>query len=171
MDKLSYTRNGNEYSIAAKSDATDAIALVADSFGVPPATVAYLLQYGFKQSLQDAAAQPASEASKESGATESSIKSAIHGAMSKRLDNIVAGTVAVRGGGSRSPFAELTRDVIDEYLAKWATKSGAVLPTKSADLNAYRVKMYESANKASIDAEIATRRAKMAAIDVVDFDM
>jgi len=170
MQKLAYTRNGKEYAIVPTSDPTDAIALLADAFGVPVASIEYLLQYGHKQSLQDAAAQPASEASKESDATPESIASAIDGAMSKRLDAIVAGTVAVRGGGVRvtDPFESMVRAVIDEILAKSAKKSGKKLP-KGDELIALRGKV-RAANTVAVESEARKRLAAVSAVEV-DFDM
>ena len=166
MEKLAYTRNGKEYSIVAKSDATDAIELLADAFGVPVVSIEYALQYGFKQSLQDAAAQPASEAAKEDEATPESIAAAIDGAMSKRLDAIRAGTVAIRGGGVRvtDPFESAVRDVIDEVLAKSAKKSGKKLP-KGDELIALRAKV-RAANTAAIESEAKRRVASSIEVEL-----
>lgn len=175
MEKLSYTRNGVEYAIpVVGDDVADAIGLVAESFGVPATAVEYLLQYGFKQSLQDAAAQPASEAKAEAeskdGATPESISKAvadaIDGAMGKRLDAIKSGSVAMRGGGGRvtDPFESMVRTVIDEIIAAASKAKGKKFP-KGDKLVALRAEVRAKA-KDKVESEAKTRLEAKSPVDV-----
>jgi hypothetical protein len=153
MTKLAYTRDGTEYAIDQVSDPSDALELLAECFEIPAKSVEYLLIYGLKQSLQDSAAQPASEA-KASG---DDVMTAVHAAMAKRLDAIKSGTVGVRVGGGRvsDPFESAVRDVIDEMLRKAAKSKGKKLP-KGDELVALRAKVRE-ANKSVVESEARRR--------------
>lgn len=158
---------------------------------VPPITVAYLAQYGFRKTLQDvvsgmakvmgdakvtAADHKAGKyTDKAIGApvafTESEIESAIVAKQQGRVDALVAGEMVPSTGiaGTRlTGLAKVTRDVIDEYLAKIAAKQGKKLPTKAEELAPIREKVY-GPNKAAIDAEAERRFALEAG--TVDIDL
>lgn len=169
MPQFHYARFDKSWGIESKVDESTYIAardMYAECFGLIPTMLEYLLQYGVNQTTQDSGAQPVA-ACKESG---DDPKAAFIAAADKRWDKIVAGTVSIRAGGSRSQFDTILRDVIDEYLAKWATGKGEPLPKKQADLEPLRAKMYGSKNKTAIDAEVAARKARGDAIEVDDFD-
>lgn len=160
MEKLAYIRNGNEYAIAVVDAESfkDGVAAVALGLNIPEVSVTYLLQYGFNQSEQDAAAQPASAAKKEKDSTPESVLAAIHGSLMKRLAAIKAGTVAIKGGVGRvqSQFDALTREIIDAQMAAWALEKGKALPKKNAELEPWRVKWYGQ-RRADVDAELSKR--------------
>lgn len=168
MPNIAYARCGSTFELTVNDDDYNAaIELVAAAIGVPVKSADYLVRYGFKQSLQDSAAQPAKAAKDEGG----DVPAAIVAAMGKRLDAIKSGNVSVRGGAARvtDPFESMVRKVIDEILAKNAKSKGKKLP-KGDELVALRKSVYD-ANKSAIDAEANKRLAAQSAIDVdVDFD-
>lgn len=126
---LTYSRDGNDYVLSPKCDEKTletTIGLMAEAYGVQPASVTYLLQYGLRQSLQDSAAQPSAAAKAEENATPESVAAAIKGAMDKRFDAIVAGTVAVRGfGESREPLRAIALEIIRAAAKSKGKKLGS----------------------------------------------
>lgn len=117
MTTLTYTRNGQEYSTEVES--------------LPATAIQYLLQYGWAQSLQDCIAGREKKVREEFKTSEladdeieSAVKSDIHGTMLKRMDAIIAGTVATRtGGGERDTLMTVARDMIRKA---WAAKYGKI---------------------------------------------
>mgnify|MGYP003408133430 CR=1 FL=1 len=85
--------------------------------------MAYLLQYGFAQSLQDCVAGLAKEMREKGDLPETSEK-AIESAMAERSAAILAGTVGHRVGGPRlSGLDKTVRDIAVEHIrAALATK-------------------------------------------------
>lgn len=167
MTTLSYERNGKTYT--------------TDSDKLPATAIAYLLQYGFAQSLQDSIAGRAKAVAEEMlppvadrkpdfvVPTEEQIKAAIlsdlDGQLNKRLDAIVAGTVATRGPGvARDP----TSGIVRELLVAYAKSKGKKLP--KADSDEYKA-MAEKMRTAKADwiKEELERRAEIA--DEIDIDL
>lgn len=166
MTTLSYERNGKVYSTEVET--------------LPAAAIAYLLQYGFSQSLQDSIAGRAKAVREEMStipdpkpdgwlgvASEATIligiESDLDGTLSKRLDAIKAGTVATRGPGvARDPAAGIVR----ELLVAWSKAKGGKLPKADSDeYKALAGKM--SAAKADyIKAELTRRAALDAEINI-----
>lgn len=139
---LTYTRNGKVYE-------TDANAL-------KPETIAYLLQYGWAQSLQDSIAGLAKKVDAENG----DVIQAIDGALMKRSDAILSGTISSRGTGeSRDPLRTVANGMIRKALAlkgakvdkeKFAELVGNLLATKREKVQAE----YERQKAESADVEL-----------------
>lgn len=167
MTKVSYSRDGVEYALEVET--------------LPATAIAYLLQYGFAQSLQDSIAgrakavrdelttkpegaagdwQPPSEA-----AIAEAIKSDLAGTLAKRMDAISRGEVASRGQAEpKDPAAGIVR----ELLVAYAKSKGKKLPKADSDeYKAMAAKMRE-AKAEWIAAELA-RRAAVA--DEIDIDL
>lgn len=132
MTTLSYERNGKTYSAEVES--------------LPAPAIAYLLQYGFAQSLQDSIAGRAKAVMEEmlppvadrkpdfvapaKEAIAAAILQDLDGQLNKRLDAIVAGTVATRGPGvARDP----TSGIVRELLVAYAKAKGKKLPKADSD--------------------------------------
>lgn len=167
MTKLSYERNGKVYAI--ESDAVQG-------------GLDYLLQYGFSQSLQDSIAGRAKAVRDElitrpegndgswvaptEPEIEAAISADIDGMLQKRMNAILAGTVAVRGSAAPK---DPTSGIVRELLVAWAKAKGKKLPkADSDDYTTLAAKMREI--KADhIKAELA-RRAEAAADIEIDLD-
>lgn len=164
MTTLSYERNGKVYSTEVET--------------LPATAIAYLLQYGFAQSLQDSIAGRAKAVETElrnpdpkpqgwvllpDDQIANAVASDIDGTLMKRLDAIIAGSVATRGPGvARDPAAGIVR----ELLVAWAKEKGKKLPkADSDDYKALAAKMREI--KADfIKAELARREELALEIDI-----
>ncbi|HUP81175.1 MAG TPA: hypothetical protein VM260_21675, partial [Pirellula sp.] len=100
MTTVSYVRNGKTYS--------------ADVESMKPETIAYLLQYGWAQSLQDSIAGLAKKVAEENG----DVDQAIDGQLMKRSDAILSGSIAVRSvGESRDPLRSIANGMVRKALA------------------------------------------------------
>lgn len=165
MTTLSYERGGKTYTTEVET--------------LPATAIAYLLQYGFSQSLQDSIAGRAKAVADEmlppvadrkadfvvptQAQIDAAVASDIEGQLGKRLDAIKAGSVATRGAGvARDPAAGIVR----ELLVAWAKAKGGKLPKADSDeYKALAAKM--SAAKADwIKAELERRAAVGAEIDI-----
>src|SRR6266481_10056488 len=97
-----------------------------------PATLAYLLQNGFNQSMVDSAALGKED---KEGLSDDEVKALVADKKQKRFDNIVAGTVGTRVGGPRAVgIDKIMNDVAVERLKailvnqkglKWPSGKGA----------------------------------------------
>jgi hypothetical protein len=138
--------------------------LVSGDFKVAVETIlanqkatAYLLQYGFRQSLQDAVAGMKKALSAE-GKSDSEITAAMVDATQKRFDAIMAGTIGNRVGVSRvTGIEKLMRDVAIETLRVAAAAKKVALP-KGADLTALADK-YIAKHGDAVRAEAEKRQA------------
>lgn len=164
MTTLSYERNGKTYTAEVET--------------LPAPAIAYLLQYGFAQSLQDSIAGRAKAVEQElrnpdpkpanwvllpDDQIANAVASDIEGTLNKRLDAIIAGSVATRGPGvARDPSSGIVR----ELLVAWAKEKGKKLPkADSDDYKALATKMREI--KADfIKAELARREELALEIDI-----
>ena len=166
MTKLSYERNGKTYTIES-----------GDVVG----GLDYLLQYGFSQSLQDSIAGRAKAVRDElttrpegntdwnmpdEATIEAAIAEDIDGMLQKRMNAILAGTVAVRGSAApRDPAAGIVR----ELLVAWAKAKGKKLPKADSDEYAQLAAKMREVKADHIKAELA-RRAEAAADIEIDLD-
>lgn len=148
MTKLTYTREGQEFSCDVES--------------LPPAALAYLLQYGWAQSLQDCIAGRA-KLVRDEGGDEEAVRQDLLGTLAKRADAIRAGEVGVR-----SPVASILPgrsagfiSVAKEWLRAYAKAKGLKLP--KADSDDYRALLakYAQAVGEKIEAEAARRAATL----------
>jgi hypothetical protein len=110
-----------------------------DTEAVAPAGIEYLLQYGFAQSMQDCIAGRAKAVREElaekmkqpdaiqltDAEIEAAVEADLKGALGKRMDAILAGTVAVRQAAeAKDPASGIVR----ELLVAWAKSKGGKLP-------------------------------------------
>lgn len=141
--------------------------LVSGEFRLPisaildnPKATAYLLQYGFRQSLQDAVAGMKKELSAE-GKSKDEITAALREATHKRLDAILCGTMGSRVGTARLVgIDKLMRDVATEALRTAAAAKKVTLP-KGKDLSALLDK-YIAKHGDAVRAEAEKRQATAA---------
>jgi len=151
--KLTYTRNGKEYSVETES-------LKAES-------LSYLLQYGFSQSLQDSIAgaekavrQEYKEQADAAGETvdeaevAEAVKQDIDGTLQKRVDAILAGTVGTRVPQQRDPFAAMCKRIATEMARKGFKAANIKWPKDRADEVVGKVL---EKHKAAIEAEAKKR--------------
>lgn len=167
MTTLSYERGGKTYTTEVESLSATAIA--------------YLLQYGFSQSLQDSIAGRAKAVAEEmlppvadrkqdfvvptQAQIDEAIAADIDGMLQKRTAAIVAGSVATRGSGvARDPAAGIVR----ELLVAWAKVKGGKLP--KADTDEYKALAGKMATaKADFIAAELVRRASVS--DEIDIEL
>lgn len=124
---------------------------LAVAYGVPESSVFYLLNNGWKQSLQDSFAGPRAKAIAD-GESDETIANVVETSVLKRIDSIRAGMVASNGG--RDPLVSTAKDMIEIEARKKKMK----LP-KGEALTAL-VKAYIEKNFDKVKAE-AAKRAKM----------
>jgi hypothetical protein len=154
--KVTYTRNEKTYEID-----TDQVV----------GGLAYLLQYGFSQSLQDSIAgraksvreemtdakdKPAGWTVPSEAVIAAAIDADIDGMLQKRSAAILAGTVAVRTSEPKDPWAGIIREI----LVKSAAKQGKKLPKADSDEYKALVEKVRTSKADWITKELA-RRAKM----------
>ena len=122
-----------DWSLTPSGDVDGAVAEMAGALGIAPAGVKYLLQNGFTQSLTDAAAFGKDE---KEGKTVEELSAMAASARTERFNDIVAGTVGTRIGGTRLVGVEkVARDMAIEELRAIASVRNAKLPTKADELN------------------------------------
>jgi len=138
-----------------------------------PATLAYLLQNGFNQSMVDSAALGKED---KDGLNDDEIKALVNDKKQKRFDNIVAGTVGTRVGGPRVVgIDKVMNDVAVERLKailitqkglKWPSGKGA-----AEKIAAFVAKyMGDASRAADVRAEAERRMAQVAPSDLdIDF--
>src|SRR5262245_41071777 len=170
--KLSYVNGGKEYSVET------------DTLG--PDSIAYLLMYGFRQSLQDSIAGRALKVRSEYAAkakeaqdkgeffddSEDTVQAAIaadlEGALTKRRDAVQAGTIKVGGSAQRDPFGTLCWNIaVDMVVAAFRKKHGK--GPKRDDAFEALVEQCLEKHKDKIEAE-AKRRQDVAALSA-DIDI
>lgn len=138
MERLTYTRNGTEFWQEFTVDFDEAEGVVSIA-GLKPETIKYLLQYGWAQSLQDSIAGREKKVRDEIAAQnatglavlaedeiEAQVAADIEGALGKRMDGILAGTVSSRAVGEpKDQLRAVANDMVRKALAaakKKATK-------------------------------------------------
>jgi len=127
MTTLSYKRHGVDFAANVESMSAE--------------TIAYLLQYGWSQSLQDSVAGRAKAVREEVTGkdpllSEAGILEAIRqdevGTMQKRMDAILANTIGARVGMARDPLEVEVRRLGRIELSAAAKKAQKKLPKKEA---------------------------------------
>lgn len=122
MTTLSYSRNGKTYEAEVES--------------LPPASIEYLLRYGFAQSLQDCIAGREKKVRDEiegkilKGEADfaddeivAQIRDDLDGTLGKRLDAIMNGTVGTRVSGEpRDTLTSVARDMVRKAIVKKGKK-------------------------------------------------
>lgn len=102
---LIYSRNGKSYE--------------TDSDKLSPQSAQYLLQYGWTQSLQDSIAGLAKKVESENG----DVDQAIDGALLKRSDAILSGSIATKSvREERDPLRAIAIDMVRRAVAKKVIK-------------------------------------------------
>ena len=151
--KLSYVRDGIEYACEVEA--------------LPPASIAYLLQYGFAQSLQDCIAGRA-KAVREEGGDETAIAQDLAGTLGKRLDAILQGTVGVRQSaesilpGRSAMFVRVAK----EFLTAIAKAQGKKLPKADSDEYRAMLRKVAEAKASEIEAEAARRTQATSGVEI-----
>lgn len=149
-----------------------------DESRIAPKGIAYLLQYGLNQSMQDSIAglrKKVLENVKEyrddiedgSAMTDDEVAAAvIEAKLTERFNAIVAGTVGTAGGGTRlTGEAKLTRDVAMERLKAIAVSRKVTLPKEAEKINALIDKhLSKPENAEAVKAEVARRMAAQKAL-------
>lgn len=156
---LTYERNGKTYSV--------------DPSILPAASIAYLLQYGWAQSLQDSIAGRAKkvreeyEVKGEFDAEEISlaIDEDLDGQLSKRADSIIAGTMGQRESVSRDPFGTMCKRIAAEMLAK-ALKASKTVVKRDTDQWAKLLDQVSEKYRDTIAAEAKRRLDSTATIEI-----
>lgn len=168
--KLSYVNNGKEYFVHT------------DDLG--PDAIAYLLSYGFRQSLQDsiagralkvrneylAAAKEAEAKGEFFDASEDTIQAAIaqdlDGALTKRRDAVQAGTIKAGGSGQRDPFGTLCWNIAsDMVVAAFKKKHGGKGPKRDDAFDAL-VQACLDKHRDAIEAEAKRRQNLDITVDI-----
>jgi hypothetical protein len=162
--KVSYTRNGTEYSVEVES--------------LPPKSVEYLLQYGWSQSLQDAIAgdakrikdemiakaDAAGETAPTSDEIEAAVKAGLDEALADRVKSISDGTVGDRVGIVRNPFETACRDLAEKKLVEGFRASNQKLPDRKTDAGRAKYKefvvMVLDRNREVIEKEVKAAMAR-----------
>lgn len=165
MTKLSYERGGKVYE--------------TESSTLPETAIAYLLQYGFSQSLQDSIAGRAKAVAEEmlppvadrkpdfvvptQADIDAAVAADIDGMLQKRTAAIIAGSVATRGPGiARDPAAGIIR----ELLVAWAKAKGGKLPKADSDEYKALAGKMATAKADWIKGELERRAALEAEINI-----
>jgi len=136
-----------------------------------PATVAYLLQNGFKQSMSDAAAFSKKDIE---GLTDDEIAAKAEVKRQQRFDNIVAGSVGTRTGGARKKgLDKYINDIVVEELKAKSAQLGKPFPSgkgAAERINAMAEKwLANEARKARI-TEAARDRMEKAQAAIADLE-
>lgn len=135
-----------------------------DTDKLPQASIEYLLQYGFAQSLQDCIAGRAKavkaereKAGDDADAIELAVLSDIDGKLNKRVDAIVAGTMGMPT--ARDPIATLAKEIVERHVKAMNKK---VTKEKLAEL----VATYVEKSRPALLAELNRRRTAATDIDL-----
>lgn len=164
--KLEFAKCGESF--AAEFDLTqDGSSVVID--GLNAKTVEYLLAYGFNQSLQDSIAGRAKKvAEEEKDKTAEEIESAVNadliGALGKRLDAILAGTIGMKVGTPKSKLSHFDR-VAMAMLKDYAKLKGKKLPKEKEKLDDLFGR-YVEANRKAIEERVAAEKAQNEEIEL-----
>lgn len=145
-----------------------------DLANVDPKGQAYLLQYGFAQSLQDSIAGYAAKLAKETVSKEDAtlrwndeeIDRMVHDKQADRMAAIIRGDVGSGRVGPRATGIEaVMRDVAWEVIHAHAAKTKSKLPTVAADKNAL-IDQYLAKYAAKTRAEAQRRMDAVEEIDI-----
>lgn len=141
--KVVYVWNGQEFSAEVES--------------MPKEAMAYLLQNGWSQSLQDSFAGPRAKAIND-GEDETTVNALIQSCIEKRCDNILAGKLTAGTGGGRDPIRSVAKQMLDATTRQVDHNNfGKKLPKDKTKLKALLDRFVEK-HLDEIKAEIAERR-------------
>lgn len=163
LSKLTYTLDGVDYASADPAKFADqavlsgAVKAIAMAVGVAETSVAYLLQNGWSQSIQDSFAGPRAQAIKDKEEPET-VQAVVVAAIQKRVKAIVEGTVKARAG--RDPVRSVGLDMLEKY----AKTEGFSLPKDKDELSAL-LDAYIDQHREKISKEIDKRRVEKAKLD------
>ena len=142
----------------------DGTAYTVDTATLPQASVDYLLQYGFAQSLQDCIAVRAkavraerAEAGDDEDAITLAVMADLEGKLNKRVDAIVAGTMGLPV--SRDPVLTLAKEIVERHIRETGKKASK---DKIAELAA----TYAAKSRPALVAELERRKAIGGDIDL-----
>lgn len=148
--KVTFEKEGTVYSV--------------DTDTLPQASLDYLWQYGFAQSLQDCIAGRAKavraereKAGDSADDIELAVMSDIEGKLAKRVDAIVAGTMGLPT--TRDPVATLAKEIVERHVREMGKK---VSKEKLAEL----VATYVEKSRPSLVAELERRKSAAPDIDL-----
>lgn len=135
-----------------------------DTATLPQASIDYLLQYGFAQSMQDCIAGRAkavraerAEAGDDEDTIVLAIMADIEGKLGKRMDAIKAGTMGLPT--TRDPVLTLAKEIVARHVAE---KGKKVSKEKLAELAA----VYAEKSRPALLAELERRKAVPSDIDL-----
>ena len=175
MPKFHYEKHGKSWGVESKVDESTYNAardMYAETFGLAPAMLEYLIQYAVNQTTQDAMAQP-SAAAKQSG---DDVAAAAIAAANKRWDKIASGTVSVRSGVGRvtDPFESACRHIMLAKLAAFiktpkGAKVKATLKGASKETRNLVYTKFMDANRAAIESE--AKKQLKANESIADIDL
>lgn len=158
---LTYERNGRVYS--------------ADPNKLPAESIAYLLQYGWAQSLQDSIAgrekkvrdeyKAKSDAGEDPGSVEIGVAQDLDAALSKRMDAILAGTMGQRDSTPRDPFGAMCKRIASEMLSK-ALKASKTTVKRDSDKWAELLAQVSEKYASQISAEAKRRLESTESIEI-----
>lgn len=156
---LTYERNGRTYA--------------CDPNKLPAESIAYLLQYGWAQSLQDSIAGRAKKVKDECEAdtehpdrdAEAEIDADLDGTLSKRADAIMSGTMGQRESVSRDPFETMCNRVATEMLVK-ALRASKTTVKRDSDKWKELHKQVRDKYADSIETEAARRLESTDSIEI-----
>lgn len=131
------------------------IAFETEAEKLPPVSLAYLLQYGWNQTLQDAMAGPRNKA-KNDGEDLDTIKAVCEAAMQKRFAAILAGEMSVTQSSGRDPIRSTAKFLIEQKVRA----AGKKMPSDATKLAALVDRwLGVEANMQLVKDEIAKRNA------------
>lgn len=140
---------------------------------ISPKGLLYLVQYGFKQSMQDSIAgyekKLADEKNEDGTAkyTKDEITQAVIDRQSARFDDILAGEVGTRTGAPRlSGIEKIMRDVARETIKAAAVAKGMKVPT--GETMTKFAEQYVAKHEAKVRAEAQRRLDSQSAVKADD---
>ena len=188
MKHITYERHGVTFALkdttALTGDhlkaLTGSVEIVGELLGVEPAGIWYLLNYGFRQSMQDAVASTAkrvedklvkeADEAGDPAPTDEAIDEAVKAAelddLGDRRKDIVNGDVQVRGG-QRDPFGTMCKTIALQIVREAHKTAKKTMPKDTDKVNELVAKVIAS-NRESIEKE-ANRR--LTPVKGVKFDL
>lgn len=159
MSQVTFTKDETSFALEVES--------------LPATAIAYLLQYGFSQSMQDCIAGLAKAKKAELEETDDfksgkltpdgvadEVTLAIMAQLEKRMTAIREGTIGIRAPGvAKDPLSSLAREQVRAALAKKGVK---VEKDKLAELVAAHVEK----NRAKLEAELARRAEEAVEVEI-----
>src|SRR5215831_1216612 len=158
MLTMEYSQGEHDYVCDANGD-TDlingAVKALATAYGIHEKSVAYLLEYGWRQTLQDSFAGPKKKA-QDDGESDDTIATVIHAAVQKRIDALKAGSMVLGATGGRDPLRSVA-----QYMIEGAMRAAGQTPPAKNDKAAWKKAVDEmlQTRLQLVKDEVAKRRA------------